>query len=355
MVDTLQDLRERKMESLSLDPVMTADTTEEAFLSTASSFRTLATEAFSSRTAEPAVAGQRTLRSSISCVGIGLHTGAAIRLSIRPAPADTGIVFQRTDIAASPLPARYDSVVETRLSTVIGESPQSGNRVATIEHMMSALHGRGIDNALILVDGPELPVLDGSSADFLFLLDCAGTTESDEPRREIEILKTVRVANGDAFAVLRPHARSGLSLEMTIDFPAAAIGRQKLSLDLDESAFRHDLAFSRTFTERGEIDALHRAGLALGGSLDNAIVVDGVNVLNPTGLRARDEFVRHKLLDAVGDLYLAGARLRGRFIGHKSGHHLNNQLLRTLFADRSAWRWAQKRASGSLQPRRVAA
>ncbi|NHO32208.1 UDP-3-O-acyl-N-acetylglucosamine deacetylase [Acetobacter fallax] len=342
------------MESLSLDPVMTADTPEEGFLSAGNSFRNFATSTFSSRVTEPVMADQRTLRSSISCVGIGLHTGARISLRMEPAPAGTGIVFQRTDIAAKPLRARYDNVVETRLSTVIGESAESLNRVATIEHMMAALHGRGIDNVLILVDGPELPVLDGSSADFLFLLDCAGTSELDQPRREIEILKPVRVAKGDAFAMLRPRAGSGLGLEMTIDFPAEAIGRQTLAVDLNEAVFRHDLSFSRTFTDRREIDALHRAGLALGGSLDNAIVVDGVNVLNPTGLRVQDEFVRHKLLDAVGDLYLAGAPLRGEFTGHKSGHQLNNQLLRALFSDKSAWRWVERRGSGTPQSRRAA-
>ncbi|GBR11852.1 UDP-3-O-acyl-N-acetylglucosamine deacetylase [Acetobacter oeni] len=343
------------MESLSLDPATIADTTETAFFSGARSFRTLPTGSFVSRIPDVNLADQKTLRSAISCVGIGLHTGARISLRMEPAPADTGIVFQRTDIAAQPLIACYGNVVDTRLSTVLGESAVSHNRVATIEHLMAALHGRGIDNVRIFVNGPELPVLDGSAADFLFLLDCAGIAELDEPRREIEILKPLRVENGDAFAMLRPGAGSGLSLQMTIDFAAGAIGCQKLTVDLDETVFRRDLSFSRTFTDRREIDALHRAGLALGGSLDNAIVVDGMDILNPTGLRARDEFVRHKLLDAVGDLYLAGARLRGEFVGHKSGHQLNNQLLLALFADRTAWRWVEKRVAGTAVPRRVAA
>ncbi|WP_415487474.1 UDP-3-O-acyl-N-acetylglucosamine deacetylase [Acetobacter sp.] len=297
---------------------------------------------------------QATLRSPITCSGVGLHTGRSIKLRMEPAPAGTGIVFQRTDIAASPILARYDNVVETRLSTVIGDHDNRNNRVATIEHLMSALSGKAIDNAKIFVDGPEVPVLDGSAADFLFLLDCAGRLEQDTPRREIIITRPVRVQEGDAFAELHPLAGNNLSLHMTIDFPARAIGRQCLSLHLSEATFRQELSFSRTFTNRQEIDALQASGLARGGSLDNAIVVDEEKILNPTGLRKTDEFVRHKLLDAVGDLFLAGARLRGTFVGHKSGHHLNNQLLRTLFADQNSWREISG-AKSSMETSRQAA
>nr|WP_242010237.1 UDP-3-O-acyl-N-acetylglucosamine deacetylase [Acetobacter conturbans] len=307
----------------------------------------------SSKSTPTVTALQTTLRFPITCAGVGLHTGRNITLRIEPAPASTGVVFHRIDIAGTPIPARYDHVVETRLSTVIGSKDDHRNRVATIEHLMAALSGKGIDNARIFLDGPEVPVLDGSSADFLFLLDCAGRVKLEQPRREIEILKPVRVQEGSVFAELLPNARNELSLSMTIDFPARAIGRQSLGITLDEAAFRKEVSFCRTFTNRQEIDALRAAGLALGGSLENAIVVDEEKVLNPTGLRARDEFVRHKLLDAVGDLFLVGAHLRGRFVGHKSGHHLNNMLLRTLMADISAWRELPP-ASGIASSRQAA-
>lgn len=343
------------MESLSPDPTMTTDTDHEAFRSsTAGAIRSLAAGAFSSRRPDVALAHQRTLASPISCVGTGLHTGAPIALKLSPAPADTGIVFQRTDIAAAPLPARFDSVVETRLSTVLGDVAHPENRVATIEHLMAALHGRGIDNAYVSVSGPETPVLDGSSADFLFLIDCAGVTEQNAPRAAVEVLRTIRVEQADAFAELAPSRKPGLFLSMTIDFSAGAIGHQSLEMELTESAFRKDIAFSRTFTDCREIDALRKAGLGRGGSLDNAIVVDGDKVLNPAGLRARDEFVRHKVLDAIGDLWLAGAPLQAKFTGHKSGHNLNNRLLRALFADPTAWRAVNGFRMETAQPRQAA-
>jgi len=187
------------------------------------------------------------------------------------------------------------------------------------------------------VDGPEPPILDGSSAQFVFLLDCAGTVAQDAPRSVIEVRQAVRVSDGDAFAELRPGA-AGLDMALSIDFAAPAIGRQALSLRLTAAAFRYELARARTFTLLEEIDSLRAAGLAQGGSLQNAVVVDQARVLNPAGLRVPDEFVRHKLLDAVGDLALAGAPLRGRFIAHRSGHTLNNRLLQALFADQAAWR-----------------
>jgi len=285
---------------------------------------------------------QATFAQSISCVGRGLHTGLDIRLTLRPAPANHGIVFLRTDRPGShPIPARFDHVVDTRLSTVIAEPSDPMIRVATIEHLMAALHGCRIHNALIEVSGPELPVLDGSSSDYLFLLNCAGRTESLAPVRTAEILKKIRVTGEDgAFAELRP-ARRGLSLSMSIDFPAAIIGRQTYALKLSEDRFRQDLANCRTFVLRRDIEALQKAGLALGGSLDNAIVVDGDHVLNPAGLRHSDEFVRHKLLDAVGDLYLADMTLNAEFIGHKSGHNLNNRLLHAVFSDAANWRMTE--------------
>ncbi|MCH4089812.1 UDP-3-O-acyl-N-acetylglucosamine deacetylase [Acetobacter sp.] len=336
------------MESFSSDPVALLERDDEVFSSTPQTFK------LSPKPSKTVVTvRQNTLRSSIRCVGTGLHTGRKIALRMEPAPADTGVIFQRTDIpGAAAIPALYDHVVDTRLSTVIGDSSDRQNRVATIEHLMSALAGKGIHNVRIFLDGPEVPVLDGSSADFLFLIDCAGRASLEPSRREIEILKTVRVEEGDAFTELRPSTAKNMLLSMTIDFPASAIGRQTLELAFTEASFRTELSFSRTFANHREIAALQAAGLALGGSLDNAVVVDEDKILNPTGLRVKDEFVRHKMLDAVGDLSLAGAQIRGSFTGYKSGHHLNNQLLRKLFADKTAWREvrsATKSVSESLR------
>jgi len=208
-----------------------------------------------------------------------------------------------------------------------------------VEHVMAALAGCGIDNALVELDGPEPPILDGSAAPFVFLIDCAGIADQGVPRRMIEVRRTVRVSDGDAFAELRPSHGGfhGLDLAISIDFPARAIGRQALSLRLTHDSFRQDLARARTFVMAQEVEQVRAAGLGLGGSLDNAVVVDRADVLNPSGLRMADEFVRHKMLDAVGDLALAGAALRGRFIAHRSGHALNNRLLQALFADAATW------------------
>lgn len=306
-----------------------------------------------SSAAQPSVkqqlAVQHTLHHAISCVGTGLHTGARITLCLQPAPVGHGIIFKRSDLNAAVLPARFDYVVDTRLSTVLGEPNNPANRIATIEHLMAALNGCGIDNALVLVDGPEIPVFDGSAADFVFLVDCAGRVPQDAVRHRIDILRSVRVEQNGAFAELSPAPVSNLHLEMSIDFPAAAIGKQTFATELTPTTFRQDLARNRTFTLRHEIEALHKAGLALGGSLDNAIVVDGDQILNLSGLRCPDEFIRHKVMDAVGDLYLAGAPLRGRFTGHRSGHSLNNQVLLALFADPSAWRYVPAHAGFSRE------
>jgi UDP-3-O-[3-hydroxymyristoyl] N-acetylglucosamine deacetylase len=278
---------------------------------------------------------QQTLKAPIGCVGVGLHQGHRASLTFRPAPVDHGIVFRRTDIGVD-IPARFDRVVDTRLATVIADDDA---RIGTIEHVMAALAGCGIDNAVVEIDGPEPPILDGSASPFVFLLDCAGVVAQEAPRTTIAIVRPVRVSDGDAFAELRPPGpgTAGLDMALSIDFPAVAIGRQALSLRLTPDTFRHELARARTFTLAQEIDQLRAAGLARGGSLENAVVVDQARVLNVTGLRMPDEFVRHKLLDAVGDLALAGAPLHGRFIAHRSGHTLNHRLLQALFADRSAW------------------
>ena len=285
-----------------------------------------------------AVSCQRTLKSAISCVGIGLHSGQRVNLTLNPAAPGTGIVFRRTDLGVD-VPARYDLVTETCLCTAIGTPGAEQARICTVEHLVAAFTAVGVDNVLVELDGPEVPVLDGSAAPFLFLIDCAGVVDQAAARQVIEVLHPVRVESGEAFAELRP-APFGLELALSIDFPAEAIGRQALTLKLTEASFRSELAASRTFTQRADIEAMQESGLARGGSLDNAVVVDGANVLNPEGLRQPDEFVRHKMLDAVGDLGLAGGAIQGRFVAHRTGHTLNNALLRALFADATAWRIA---------------
>lgn len=279
---------------------------------------------------------QRTLKSPITCVGVGLHSGQRVQVLLRPAPMNSGVVFRRADLGLD-VPARFDHVTDARLCTTLALSGQPEASVGTVEHLVAALAACGVDNVLVELDGPEVPVLDGSAAPWLFLLDCAGLISLNAPRRFIEVLRTVRVEEGDAFAELRP-SFSGLDMAMLIDFDAPAIGRQALTFHLTEAGFRHELARARTFTQAHEIAGLQKLGLARGGSLDNAVVVDGARVLNPAGLRMADEFVRHKMLDAVGDLSLCGAALQGRFVGHRSGHSLNNRLLRALFADAANWR-----------------
>lgn len=293
---------------------------------------------------------RRTLKAPIGCVGVGLHSGARVSLRLVPARAGSGIVFRRTDIGVD-IPARFDHVADTRLCTVLSEHADgSGARIATVEHVMAALAGAGVHDAVVEVDAAETPVLDGSAANFLFLLDCAGIGPASGfvAPLAIEVLRPVRVSDGAGFAELTPNRDAALDLSLSIDFAAAAIGRQALSLRLSPEGFRAELARARTFTLLSEIEALRCAGLALGGSLENAVVVDGARVLNPSGLRAPDEFVRHKLLDAVGDLALAGAPLRARFAGHRSGHALNNRLVRALFADAANWRLvADEEAAGA--------
>ncbi len=285
-----------------------------------------------------APAWQHSLKAAIGCVGVGLHTGRRVAMTLRPAPVSHGIVFRRTDLGRD-IPARFDHVADARLATSLGLPDDPSVRVGTVEHVMAALAGLGVDNALVEVDGPELPILDGSAAHLVFLIDCAGIVAQDAPRETIEILRPVRVADGAGFAELRPAGPRvhGLDMALSIDFAAAAIGQQAMSLRLSADSFRRELAPSRTFGLAEEIAALQAAGLARGGSLDNAVVVDQDRVLNPGGLRMEREFVRHKLLDAVGDLALAGTAIKGRFVAHRSGHALNNRLLRALFAAPAAW------------------
>lgn len=279
---------------------------------------------------------QRSLKAPIGCVGVGLHSGRRIHLTLQPAEPGSGIVFRRSDLGRD-IPARFDRVVDTRLATVLGDENWASARVSTVEHLMAALVGCGVDNVLIELDGPEVPALDGSAAPFVFLLDCAGVVNQAVPRRSLDIRRPVRVSDGEAFAELRPGG-PGLEMALSIDFAAPAIGRQALSLQLSSEAFRDELSRARTFTLIEEVQHLRAAGLAQGGSLDNAVVVDQAQILNPGGLRMPDEFARHKLLDVVGDLALAGTPINGHFSAHRPSHTLNNRLLRALFADASAWR-----------------
>ncbi|TNE34044.1 MAG: UDP-3-O-acyl-N-acetylglucosamine deacetylase [Alphaproteobacteria bacterium] len=278
---------------------------------------------------------QKTLRNSISCTGVGLHGGYLINMSLKPAAVDTGILFRRTDVAAdiADIPARHNTVSDLVMCTTIEN--EAGVKIATIEHLMAALSGCGIDNVIVELDGPEVPVMDGSSAPFVFLIECADVVEQEAPRRYIRILKDVTVSDGKASATLSPGDNISVSFE--IDFDNTRIGRQNCSFSMRNGTFKKELCRARTFGFLGEFEKLKSLGLAKGGSLENAIVLSGEDILNEEGLRYEDEFVRHKALDAVGDLYLAGAPIIGQFYGLRSGHALNNRLLHALLADDEAW------------------
>ncbi len=282
---------------------------------------------------------QRTLKTAISCTGIGLHSGAKVTMTLMPAEADTGIRFRRTDVKGQGaiVPALWSHVGDTRMNSCLVN--EDGVQIGTVEHLMSALAGSGIDNCLIEINGAEVPVMDGSAAPFLFLIECAGTVELSAPRRAIRILKRVSVTDGDKTATFTPAA--GFKVRFDIDFASQAIAQQSLSLSITKGSFKSEISRARTFGFEQEVAYLRANGLARGGSLDNAVVIDstGTKVLNDDGLRYGDEFVRHKILDAVGDLYLAGAPIIGAFHGIRSGHALNNRLLKALFADQTAWTW----------------
>jgi UDP-3-O-[3-hydroxymyristoyl] N-acetylglucosamine deacetylase len=278
---------------------------------------------------------QHTLAGPAVFAGVGLHTGRRVRAAILPAPADTGILFLRTDVEGEGrIEARAGNVSSTRLSTVIGNA--QGVTVATVEHLMAALYALGVDNALVELDGPEAPIMDGSAEPFVSLIDRAGRRRQDAPRQAIEILRPIEAVDGDKRAALVPAGRFEIAVEILFDSPA--IGRQRLDMAMDEAAFRAILAGSRTFGFLHEVEALRGAGLAQGGSLENAIVVDGDSVLNPEGLKHPHEFVRHKAVDAIGDLATLGRPLIGRYEGRCAGHALNNALARALLAQPDAWR-----------------
>ncbi len=284
----------------------------------------------------PHSAFQHTVRGPAHFAGVGVHTGVIANVTVKPAPVDHGVVFVRTDVTDrdNVVPALGLAVVRTQLGTVIGNV--AGVEVATIEHLMAALAMLGIDNARVEIDGPEMPILDGSAGPFVAGLDRAGKRQQGAPRRFIEILETIEVAVGDKRAALKPAERFEVAFE--IRFPTAAIGRQAIDLAMDEATFRGEIAECRTFGFLHEVEALRAMGLARGGSLENALVIDGDRLLNPEGLRRPDEFVRHKALDAIGDLYVLGAPIVGRFEGVLAGHEINNALIRALLAQPDAWR-----------------
>lgn len=278
---------------------------------------------------------QRTLKTSVSVTGVGLHSGEKVTLSLRPAQVNSGIVFRRVDVKpVEEIQARADLVHDTRLSTCM---EQNGVRIATIEHLMSALAGLGIDNAIIEMDGAEVPIMDGSAGTFIFLLQSAGIVEQSAAKKFIRIKKTVEVKQGDKWVRFEPY--NGYKLTFTINFahPVFANTKQHVTVDLDEHSYIRDISRARTFGFMQDVENMRAQGLALGGSLDNAIVMDEYRVLNADGLRFEDEFVKHKVLDAIGDLYLLGHAVIGAFSGFKSGHALNNALLRELLADDAAW------------------
>ena len=279
---------------------------------------------------------QKTTIAPAIIAGVGVHTGDRVRLAVRPAPVGTGIVFVRTDIKDrdNRIPVSGEAVVDARLNTMIENG--AGVRLSTIEHLMAAFSALGVTNAVVEVDGPELPILDGSALQFVQLLDRAGFRRQEAPVRYIEILEPVRVQEGDKTAALLPCDRYEMRFE--IDFDTAVIGNQVVDFVVDEDTFRTEIMAARTFGFAHEVEALRRAGLARGGSLENCVVIDGDQILNSGGLRMEREFVKHKALDAIGDLYVLGAPLLGRYEGFKAGHAINNLLVRALLANPQAWR-----------------
>jgi UDP-3-O-[3-hydroxymyristoyl] N-acetylglucosamine deacetylase len=290
---------------------------------------------------------QRTLRNSVTCSGIGLHSGRPVRMSIHAAPAGSGIRFLRTDLRGDEaiIPADWRQVCDQPLCTAL--SNVAGTRVATVEHVMAALAGCGVDNAEIAVDAPELPIMDGSAAPFLFLIECAGTIEQPAPRRAIAVRKTVVIEDDQRRVALHPAEE--FSIEVEVDYDSESQIRQSYSGRITADGFRAEIARARTYGFLADAEALRAAGLAQGASLDNAVVMSEGKVLNEGGLRYPNELARHKALDAIGDLALAGAPLLARFEGRRSGHKLHHRLLAELFADSEAWGWTPIRENPPLQ------
>ncbi len=280
---------------------------------------------------------QTTLRDRVEIHGLGVHSAAPARVVLHPADVDSGIVVLRTGLPNGRerlIEAKWSNVTQTSLCTVLGDS--TGAAVSTVEHLMAALAGLHVDNALVEIDGPEMPIMDGSAADFVAAIDSVGLVQQSRPRRHIRVLRPVRVESGRAYSELRPAGR-GFRVDVEIDFEAAAIGRQRRAFDVDPTVFRREIARARTFGFVNDVKKLWRAGFALGSSLDNSVALDGDAVLNPEGLRFSDEFVRHKALDAIGDLSLAGAPIVGCYRAYRPGHTINAMMLSALFADRKAY------------------
>ena len=278
---------------------------------------------------------QRTLKNVIRATGVGLHSGEKVFLTLRPAPVETGIVFRRVDLdPVVEVPARADLVSETVLCTGLSCGPA---KVQTVEHLLSALAGLGIDNAYIELSAPEVPIMDGSAGPFVFLLQSAGIAEQNAAKRFIRIRKTVEVRDGDKFARFEPHDGFRIGFTVEFDHPAIPASQSRAEVEFSTASYVKEVSRARTFGFMRDLEYMRERNLGLGGSMDNAIVLDEFRVLNDDGLRYADEFVRHKILDAVGDLYLAGHPIIGAYEGFKSGHALNNTLVRALMAERSAW------------------
>ncbi|MDP2961914.1 MAG: UDP-3-O-acyl-N-acetylglucosamine deacetylase [Sulfurimicrobium sp.] len=281
---------------------------------------------------------QRTLKNVIRATGIGLHTGEKVYLTLRPAAPNTGIVFRRVDLPEPvEIQAKPDNVGDTRLSSTL---EQNGAKVSTVEHLMAALAGLGIDNIYVDLSAAEVPIMDGSASPFVFLLQSAGIEEQNASKKYIRIKKTVEVHDGDKWVRFEPYNGFRVNFTIAFDHPVFETSGQSITLDLAQASFVKEISRARTFGFMQDVETLRTHGLALGGSMDNAIVMDEYRVLNSDGLRYEDEFVKHKVLDAVGDLYILGHPLIGAFTAYKSGHALNNRLLRTLLADAEAWEYA---------------
>ncbi len=285
---------------------------------------------------------QRTVKTQIRATGVGLHTGARVNLILRPAAAETGIIIRRIDLPGNcDFRIAPERVTDTRLCSAL---EGNGAKVSTVEHLMSALAGLGVDNVYIDIDGPEVPILDGSAAPWVYLLQTAGIESLDAPKRFIRVLKAVRIEEGSGdnhkWAQFEPYEGCTLSFRIAFDHPVFRQSAKEMYIDLSRQSYVKEVSRARTFGFMNEVEYLRSHGLALGGTLDNAIVMDEFKVLNSDGLRYADEFVKHKVLDAVGDLYLTGHPILAAFSAYKSGHGLNNRLLRTLTEDSSAWEWA---------------
>ena len=288
---------------------------------------------------------QQTLKNTIRCTGIGLHGGKKIYLSLRPAPENTGIVFHRTDKGGALVPATVQNVVDTRLCSTLANA--EGVRVSTVEHLLAAFAGLGVNNAYVDLDGPEVPIMDGSAAPFVFLIQCAGLTQQKAFKRWIRIRKPISVTQGNKEASFEPHDR--FRVDFTLDFNHPLLAEQGEVLDITETTFIKDISRARTFGFLKEVEQLRSNGLAQGGSLDNAIVMGDFRILNEGGLRYEKEFVRHKIMDAIGDLYLLGHPVLGHFKGVRSGHALNNLLLRKLLLQTDAWEFVEGGLEGPLR------